>query len=326
MTELENSLIEKYFNDTCSDAEKIVVMEWFRSAEGQDYLSRQMDEDILLLMTNKEKHSTTQAPIKPGKNRESSKPIRRNRRTLAIAIASVAASLMLLFAIRQFSSQPVSEPVVFASVDVPAGESKRIVLEDSTVVWINSDTRILYPQKGFANQRTVYVEGEAYFQVAKNEASPFTVKLPCMDIQVLGTSFNVKAYKNDDVVTASLDEGVILAVDRVSSNGNTFRIMPGNNVEYSRATNHFSVYKTETRQASAWRDGRFVFKDTPLPEIAKILKRKYSVDFIFENSRVESLTYSIVIDATHTVEEILRELQIISPLRYERAGDMITLK
>ena len=156
-------------------------------------------------------------------------------------------------------------------------------------------------------------------------SSPFTVKLRCMDIKVLGTSFNVKAYKNDENETASLDEGVIMAVDKINASGNTFRIAPGNNIEFSRVNKHFSVYKTNTSLASMWRKDQLVFSDAPINDILNVLNRKFNVDFVLKDSTLKQITYSIVIDGKMPLEEIMNEFKLISPVTFYRSNGKIVI-
>ena len=147
-------------------------------------------------------------------------------------------------------------------------------------------------------ERRIRLEGEAYFEVTHNPRRPFVVEFEGGEIQVLGTSFNVKAYRDDDIVAVTLDEGRVVLYDRRSGEG---RIVRG----------------ADAMRYSIWKDDVISFRDTPLAEVLETLSRWYDVRFETDGQPDRPISYTFATDNT-LLDSVLREMELISPVRFER--------
>lgn len=159
-------------------------------------------------------------------------------------------------------------------VITPRGGTYFVILQDGTRVWLNADSKLEFPSD-FRNvsQRTVKLEGEAYFEVAKNKAKPFIVKTTGQEVQVLGTHFNINSYANEPAMKTTLLEGSV----RV---GNDIILKPGQQAVSTGVA--IKVNTVNTAEAVAWKNGNFQFDNTELKAVLRQLARWYDVDIKYE--------------------------------------------
>ncbi len=180
---------------------------------------------------------------------------------------------------------------VFNELQIGKGEEYQLVLSDGTRVWLNSETRLKFPVQFSKNRREVILEGEAFFEVTKNPNAPFVVKTGPMDIEVLGTSFNVSAYKDEASIQTTLVEGKV----KVSSNyGQTLEqiLKPNEQAVFSKSNNQFEIIEVNAALYSCWREGVFVFDEENLDDILRKLSRWYDINVFFQSEEVRSYQFS----------------------------------
>lgn len=168
-----------------------------------------------------------------------------------------------------------AEPEYITAV-VPKGKIQKINLPDGSTVWINSAGTLSFPSVMNSGKRVVHLNGEAYFDVKHDKSSPFIVKTNGMDIRVLGTSFNVKAYMEDNQYATTLVEGEV-ELQEVKS-GKTFIMKPGNHVTYDIKKRVMNVRNVDTDYYTIWRNGLFMFEYEELSHILKRIERTYDID------------------------------------------------
>ena len=189
---------------------------------------------------------------------------------------------------------------------------------DGTKVYINSDSKLRYPKKFALNTREVYLEGEAYFVVAKNKNRPFIVNLSGPAIHVLGTSFNVQDYPENKDIVVCLDEGNI---NLTLPTEKKYPVQPGERLVYNKDNQQCTISKmNDMQRLSMWKQNVIVFKDTPLPEVIKILNRWYNVEFKVEDENVLKYVYTLTSDNT-LLEKVLMDLEKIAPVKFEYNED-----
>ena len=133
-------------------------------------------------------------------------------------------------AVVEYKGKQKTPALVYNTIDIPIGGEYQLVLADGTKVWLNADSKLRFPVSFTAERREVYLEGEAYFEVAKDSAREFWVHAGAMDVKVLGTSFNVKAYERLETVATTLVEGSV----EVACAGKSFQIVPGEQFVYDK--------------------------------------------------------------------------------------------
>lgn len=204
---------------------------------------------------------------------------------------------------------------------VPNGDKSSFIFQDGTVVTVNAGSRLVYPDRfGFA-LREVALDGEAYFEVSRNALRPFVVHLPGgQKIRVLGTSFNVRAFGEDDKVEVALDEGKI----ELHSGSDVYTLSPGQAVLYDRVSGRADVSACNTSLKSQWTRNAICFNGTPIEEIASGLSRIFDVKIYIAPDVDKQRLYTFSAKRSD-LDLILDELQIIAPIRIKRTGDDIMI-
>lgn len=204
-------------------------------------------------------------------------------------------------------------------VSTPRGGEFHITLGDGTQVWLNAESELSYPVAFAGGRREVELRGEAYFEVARDAARPFIVKTAAMDVRVLGTSFNVCAYPEEQA-QATLVEGSV-AVDA----GREERVLvPGEQLSRDM-DGTVAVRKVDTEAYGAWRNRRFVFEDDLLGTVLGKLEHWYDVEFFIQHSSLEELRFTGNLPKYENLEEVLRKLEQTTYIHFERKGRTVVV-
>lgn len=193
---------------------------------------------------------------------------------------------------------------------VPVGLDYRITLSDGTLVWLNSATEIKFPFKFSNNIREVEVNGEAYFEVAKESNRPFIVHLPESDVEVLGTTFNINTYENGTDKVALIEGSV-----KMNTSDTETKITPGIEVTYKKGQG-MTKNKFKVREVLGWQKGIFYFYDASLPEICQVLPRWFGIDVVLDNPSINSKRFAGILDKNQPIEVFLEDLQTITAIEY----------
>jgi ferric-dicitrate binding protein FerR (iron transport regulator) len=169
-------------------------------------------------------------------------------------------------------------PVLYNTINTARGNQYRVVLADSTRVWLNSASSLRFPAVFSGRERPVELTGEAYFEVAKNATMPFLVKVNGMDVEVLGTHFNIHAYVDEDAMETTLLEGSV----KVKNDKASVLIKPGEQAVIRNNETEISVSEADIDKVMAWQNGFFEFDNTELPAIMRQISRWYNVDIRYE--------------------------------------------
>lgn len=218
------------------------------------------------------------------------------------------------------------QEVVYNTLKVPYGKRFKLQLSDGTIVSLNSGTTLKYPEQfGFNGKRNVYLTGEAFFEVAKDKTHPFIVHANKVEVEVLGTKFNVSAYPENPTVNSTLIEGSIQMAE-AENKSNTVLLMPNQMATWQNNSKKITTKFVDTSIYAAWTKGDIAFKDTPFSTIAKIIERTYDVKIINENSDLarQNFTGSIKISES-SVENILELLKRDTPFNYAIKENTITI-
>ena len=196
----------------------------------------------------------------------------------------------------------------FTEIKVPLGQMTQIKLSDGSNIWLNSGSVFKYPTVFDQSSREVYIEGEAFMEVAHNKRKPFIVNAKEFSIEVLGTSFNVSAYSGDNQASVTLVEGsVILSSEDKSWSKN---IVPGQIAAIAKGKMP-AISNVNTDFYTSWKDGKIVFRKETLEEIAKKMERWYNVEIRFKNEELKKHTFSGTFLKYKPVEQVFRSLSIM---------------
>nr|WP_255723990.1 FecR family protein [Terrimonas ginsenosidimutans] len=205
----------------------------------------------------------------------------------------------------------------YNTISTPKGRFFQIVLPDQTKVWLNAASSLRYPTAFAANERRVEIDGEAYFEVAKNPAAPFIVKVNDeTTVRVLGTHFNINAYTNEEEIRTTLLEGSV----QVSGKSNLATIKPGQQAKISRNSDN-TVRIAESvniDKVMAWKNGSFNFEDATLEEVMHQLERWYDIDVVYEQG-VPKIEFVGKMGRDLSLKSVLRGLEL-SKVRFKLEG------
>ncbi|KDN54196.1 FecR family protein [Flavobacterium seoulense] len=209
------------------------------------------------------------------------------------------------------------DKIVYNTLKVPYGKRFKLTLSDGTIVNINSGSTLRYPEQfGIKGKRTVYLTGEAFFEVAKDKEHPFIVNANQVDIKVLGTKFNVSAYPENPTVNSTLVEGSIQMFE-TKNESNAIILKPDQMATWHNNSKTITTKVIDTGFYTAWIQGELAFKDTPFSTIAKIIQRTYDVEIINENSDLARQNFTGTIKISESsVENILELLKRDTPFNY----------
>ena len=171
---------------------------------------------------------------------------------------------------------------------VPRGGEFTLILSDGTQVWLNAETSLRYPVEFVGNERKVYLEGEAFFDVTRDKQKQFVVETEKAKVRVYGTAFNVYAYPNEDEVAATLVRGAIDLKERGA--GNRIRLEPGE--QGCLVGGKLAKREVDVDMYTAWITGRMVFKSIRLGDMLKHLARWYDVDIVFTEERLKEVSFT----------------------------------
>ena len=295
--------IRLYLCDALSPDRRAEIRRWFGTEEGQRYLSEVIDEDVARILSGEELHSSESIEIQP----------------LHIAIWIPA---ILLLATGGYVYYNQTQSPRLAEIYVPKGDIQTIIFQDGTKVILNADSRLKYTPGFKLFSREVELEGEAYFEVAKNKIRPFTVHTSGVDIRVLGTKFNIKAYNDESDITTTLNQGHV----RVSDiQGRALELFPGEQIVYEKKNGTMHKRTLENvADYSGWKTNSLYFTDTRLDHISKELSRKFNKEIVLMDPSLESSIYTISFN-NMPLDSILEDLTRISPVRYEKINDKILI-
>lgn len=185
----------------------------------------------------------------------------------------------LIYLIAPSKNTDANNPIAFNTISTPIGGQYQVILPDGTKVWLNAASSLKYPTLFKGGQRMVELTGEAYFEVTKNAAMPFYVKVNNMQVKVLGTHFNVMAYDNEPAVKTTLLEGSV----QLSSGAAINKLKPGQQGVLSKS-GQLTVSDVNTEHAIAWKNGYFEFKRSGIHEIMNQLARWYDIEIAYEGN------------------------------------------
>ncbi|MDF2190147.1 FecR domain-containing protein [Paraflavitalea sp. CAU 1676] len=218
------------------------------------------------------------------------------------------------------SLQYNSEDTTTNTLSVPAGKTYKLELSDGTVVWLNAVSRIRFPFRFHSGTREVFVEGEAYFKVAKQPSHPFIVHTPLTDVRVLGTVFNVNSYAPQQVRTALVEGSVITT----SKNGKEQLLRPGQEAAFD-AGKDFQLSDFDADEVTGWINGLYYFHNMPADELARIASRIYGINFILDRNKFSGKSITGVVDR-NKLADFLSDLETIAHISYHFSGNDLYLK
>ena len=295
---MKRELLHRFFEGKTSLDEESQLRQWLTESEENEkyFLQERITYDALLFTPKNEK--------------------KRQKRLFAFTpwmISTAAAVALLIIAGGLYLLDRTSYQEQYNTIIVPPGQRINLILSDNSNVWLNANTTLRYPSQFSRKNRTVYLDGEAYFSVSKNENNPFIVKTGMGDVHVTGTSFNVEAYSQFDRFETSLFEGGVVICNKdvklTSLEPNEKAIVQNN---------HLSVSNITDTDKYLWRDGLIAFNDKQLEEILLTLEKNFAIDIQINSEKLPPHTYTGKFRQSDGVDYALRVLQKSIRFSYKR--------
>jgi len=206
---------------------------------------------------------------------------------------------------------------------IPHGKTYQVVLSDGTKVWLNSESRLIYPTVFTGKTREVCLTGEAYLEVSHNKEHPFIVRTKSLDVKVLGTSFNISCYEDEPEIVTTLIKGSVSI--QTEKNKETI-ISPHEQFRVNTMDNTFSRSTVNTDIYTSWIKGIYIFRDTSLDEIIKKLQRWHDFTVSYEDDKLKNNRYSFEADRETDIDNILEVITYTHDISLERVNKSINIK
>ncbi len=331
---MTTDLLIKFLNNNCTEKELQEVLHWVKTEAlteeaqklGYDDWRNYQEEthsfederfSVLFDRIQEEIDNTDRVGMQ---TKTITLPILSKWLTRAAAILLIPVLAFLLFTLSEnkvINSQYSSAVVDSLEIISPIGSRSVVQLSDGSTVYLNYGSKIKYPQFFLGDTREVILEGEGFFEVTHNPEKPFIVKTGGINVKAIGTSFNVMAYSDNNDVQTTLVNGKVL-LEQISQEGELQTIgsmEPGQHVAYHKLTNEIYSSKGNVEKYVAWKDGKLVFEDTPILEVAEKLSRMFNVD-IQVHDEITDYFYTVTF-IDEPLFQILDLMTIATPVVYK---------
>lgn len=356
------SLIKKYLGGEISEADKKKLFEWIYSNTANEklfYSIKDIWETAKYESITKNIHTDDEWDKFIGKAiKEETVNYKRKLVTMQVVkkVLQIAAIIIITFGVGFFTRNLIPQKQEYTTLNVPYGAKTQLELADGSKIWVNSGSKLTYPTKLSEKEVNIFLEGEAYFDIVKDKGRKLNVKTSTISIQVLGTAFNVKAYKDEDIVEATLVRGAISILGKVGNksieqavllkpNQQATLVKGKQNIHVSEVKDEASKIipnkvkkKIESVQPSltinekvdvvdftSWKDNKLVFKSERFEDLAVKIERWYNIKVIWEDEELKNTLYTGVFEK-ETIEQALQALSLSSPFKYQINKNEISIK
>ncbi len=307
------AILDKHLDGTASDEERRLLDIFYR-----DYLAGAQSQ---WTFTEKER---IRIEVLESLNQAIDEDLRSNRPSrfpattwrVAASVALVLAAGLWLYLAR------IPADIHYLTATAKRGEQITVTLSDGSVVRLNAESSITYPEQlAAADTRTVQLSGEAFFEVARDESKPFVIRSGNMVTTVLGTSFNIRAYPQDETFAVTVATGKVKVEARNEHDENTASelLVPGEQALFDKSSANITRKQVSLEKHLAWKEGTILLESASLKDATDVLGRWYNVDFVFENPALKTC----VIDGkfrNDKLENILENLRFLMGIEYRIEG------
>lgn len=322
--------IARYLDKTATEAEKEELLHWIsQSKENERFFFTMKDLYEAGNWSNLQYEAHTPQTWKqlkskietiPGADRKKSHKLLPLLKYAAVFAVGVLLSTWFL----RPDKSNIINPDFKNNIVTGIGERSQLVLPDGTHVWVNSCSSVSFHYDYGTKSRNVYLKGEAYFKVAKNAKLPFIVHASGIAVKALGTSFNVTAYDNDNVLSAVLLEGSIRFEQ--TKTGKARVIKPGEKISFTKTSQKISIENVNAESYVTWSTGETRFEHLKMEEITKRLQRAYNVNFVLENEKIKNMNFTGTFRNYESLDQILKVINTNTNLNCKLIRDTVFMK
>lgn len=331
MKNLDENIILRYLQKKSTSEDYMVLNEWIKTSEENKRALFALEE---MCDRSKWKHDTEEDAdealkrlkkrLEEGKSESSEKSpvltIRKSGRFIPFIKYAAAVLIIAMCSLSYFVFiDNDSMKTIYADNSI-----KKVILEDGTKIWLNKGSYLQYPKDYSDSKRTLRLNGEAYFEVAKqNGNNRFTVESKMMNVTVHGTIFNMKSYDNGQTAEASLIEGEVMVESE--GNGSKIVLLPGQKAIVNKKDNKMIVENTNATMDSIWRNDMVPFQNATIKDIAKVLEEIYNVHIELSKDIDLKSTYSGMIKKKDKLEDTMEALKNSIPIDFTIKNDFVTI-
>ena len=232
---------------------------------------------------------------------------------------------LLLVSARSLKYRDIDSPdttEIFHTLEIPRGGEYLLTLSDGTMIYLNSESTLSFPVKFQGKERKVYLTGEAYFKVAKNTEHPFVVTAGELEVLVTGTTFGVRAYKDEKDIQTTLESGQVT----VKVEGKSVKLVPNKQVLFNKLTMGVEVRDVDVDLYLAWADGRLVYDNCPLEKILTDLGRWYNIDVFYSRDELRSYQFSLNMKKHEEFTQVLELIGKTGEVQFEIKDNTVIVK
>ncbi|HEY0177526.1 MAG TPA: FecR domain-containing protein [Pedobacter sp.] len=325
---MDREIIKRYLRGECTPEERAEIKKLMLTGEAEALFDEVLNEgwsdeeeeeetdDARQLAEWREKFNQ-----KVNQQEDTVKP----RRNLSwINVAAVFAVFILsagTYAWMYSKNKQIAALAVLRETVNPNGKLLKIKLGDSSTITLNAGSKLKYPGGFNGKTREVYLEGEAFFDVAHDPAHPFIVHTSKIIVSVLGTSFDIKSYKEDKKISVAVATG---KVGVLAKGGKTYFLLPGEKLAYYAFSEIVQQTKADPAEVGMWQNGMLIYHDETLENISRQLERWYDVKVIFKRSEAAKMRFSLK-QKNDRLENVMQTLKFAGGIRYVISGKTVTI-
>lgn len=323
-SDLKKSL-KRYLNGKCTPGEKALLEQWFDQVQARQPHSSALedaDEERLIRSLKNHPRFTSTASEKA---RDSKVPflLRTSWKAAAIWIGLILTGVAGYLLYKDNTPKSIQQAIAFIEIQTRANQRQRLIMPDSSVIWLNSNSRLSY-HPDFARHREIRLDGEAFFDVTHDPGHPFTVKAGRISTEVYGTAFNISAYANANQLQVALQRGKIgVRYDSIQP-GKERILYPGELLVYDKHSHAVQFGLENTTDMGGWVYGKLAFKRVPLKEVLTQLENYYGIDFSYTSDLKNVLITGQFEHASP--EKIMKHLSFGWDIQFDRSGDTVYVK
>jgi len=352
------ALIVKYLDDEISDEEQDALYQWLK-ADQQNFRQFIKLKDIWHMgemLCSDENAGKNALHRFRNKYPETVKPVNRSKEILRYSLqaaATIILACLLSLSWKWLTNKKENIPNLqneFTQVFIPRGQKGQITLHDGTKIWLNSNTILKYPDNFGNGQRKIILDGEAYLDVAKDPVHPFILETSTVTLKVLGTSFNVKCYSEENTVETTLIEGSleILPGNSGIRSKKKITLKPNEKAIFLKLNNSISIAEldkpghkddkinqrikkspisiTQVESIISWKDNHLTFRDESFEEITKKMESWYDVEIRIEDEKLKKYRFTGKFIYNETIDQVMDVISRTTPLIYSLDKNMLTIK
>ncbi|TZF83882.1 DUF4974 domain-containing protein [Pedobacter sp. BS3] len=322
-------LLIKYVNGTCNDAERRIVEKYIKEDRFREVLSEFLDEDWIhfdsydnpanqdFYLKFKDKY---QLPDEYTGKRSGLRFIR---------LLKYAAVLIIILSVGQLMNNYLrsghSKHIEYITKYNPNGQRSIITLSDSSIVYLGSGSKIVYPAVFDEHKRVVKLNGEAFFEVKHNPAKAFIIESGDIQTAVLGTTFKVRAFDNENRTTVSVATGKVQVSQLQAGQTRVLGLLtPGEQIQWNAETGTAQKTEIRTTDLQKWKQGELVFRNVRMDSLCKELERNYNVQIVFANPRIAAYRISASFEQI-SITDVMKILGNTAGINYQINNGIITL-